>query len=115
MQVIGAWLAGRANRSEVQHCVFRLSDALMDEIGPIDLGGEVLPQDQEAWELAADLDLLQAGFASSLLWKLNGEGRSSREDTLDEIQRVLPKARALNLDKTVGRLQEIARALHSMR
>lgn len=115
MRPISGWLPDLAKRAEVKRVVFRLSEALLDEFGPIDLGGEVLPGEEQRWELAADLDRLQSGFASSLFWKLNDEGRANREDTLDEIETLLPKAEALHMVRTVDRLQEIARALRSIR
>ena len=59
----------------------RLRDALLDELGSTHLGREVLPENGYRCELAAGLDSLQAGFASSLFWQPNDEGRAVKEST----------------------------------
>jgi hypothetical protein len=114
VQPMSRWILDRARRSEVERIVFRLSEALLEEFGPIDLGDDVLPGEEQRWELAVDLDWLQANFAGSLFWKLNVEGRARRKDTLDEIEMLVPRAEALHLVRTVDRLHEIAAALRSM-
>lgn len=73
------------------------------------------PEDEQRWQLAADLDHLQSRFAGSLFWKLNDEGRVHRVNALSEIEALLAKAKASHPSRTAERLEEIARALRAMR
>ncbi|AWB85512.1 hypothetical protein C3E77_01940 [Mycetocola zhujimingii] len=95
-------------RFRARRALGRISDSLLDEIGPLALEESESDGDPDLCSVAMDLSWLESQMAGGVFWSLSARGRGFRVHALEQIHDLLPRVRALPLPRTAAVLEQIA-------